>query len=542
VLITTLVTPQLLKVRYHRLRAAARPVGTPPDTPPPEGGWLRVGLDDVGLAARPPDDLAVPLALAAAIFLTRRRPEPALLDWLGDALPPTTSWDRGLTSTFLDVIERGNERSWRFLETTGVLDAALPELGAAFRRRAGDNFSLDGSGAHGLQAMRRLRLLDEEDPLSAEVRALENVDRLLLAAFLAEALEDEADIERTAGLILLRLEVSRADVDFVRALIHDRQLLWSAAHQPGALTEERVLQLAAHLDTPERARAQYVLAALQSDGRERWETQRLRALYDLVQTVLADDSLAGGDARSLVARRVAEATELVVGAPGAVDRLATAPRAYVLRTSSAAMARHALLLDPPPVRQTRVAVTAADDVGWWVDVAWQDDAGRLAAITKVLADRQLLVDDAVLATWPDGSVLDSFRLPLGTRPDADALAAAIQEAAGQPMTAPPLPDAEIEVDSAASPWHTVVEVRCTDRPGLLHSLATAFAAAGIEVRSARVSANDGLVIDRFEVTDRDGAKLSDRELERFQALIRSGVTTKRRRFSRRLAVKASAQP
>ncbi len=541
VLVTTLVTPQLLKVRYHRLRAAARPVGTPRDTPPPEGGWLRIGLNEVGLNARPPDDLAVPLALAAAIFLARRRPDPELLEWLGDALSLTTTWNSQLTSTLLDVIERGNERSWRFLETTGVLDSALPELGRAFHRRAGDNFSLDGSGAHGLQAMQRLRLLDEDDPLSIEVRSLENVDRLLLAAFLGEALEDESDLERAAGLILLRLDLGRTDVDFVRDVIRDRHLLWSAAHQPGALTEERVLQLAAHLDTPERARAQYLVAALNSDGRERWEMQRLRALYDLVQTALADDSLAGGEARSLVERRVAEAALLLAGDAGAADRLAAAPRAYVLRTSSVAMARHARLLDPPPVRQTRVEVTAADDVGWWVDVAWQDDAGRLAAITKVLADRQLPVDDAVLATWPDGSVLDSFHLPLGTRPDADALAAAIQEAADQPMTASPLPDAEVDVDSTASPWHSVVEVRCADRRGLLHALATSFMAAGVEVRSAQVTAHDGLVIDRFEVTDRDGSKLSTQEIERLQRFVVSGVTAKRRRFGRRLAVRVPAQ-
>ena len=61
------------------------------------------------------------------------------------------------------------------------------------------------------------------------------------------------------------------------------------------------------------------------------------------------------------------------------------------------------------------------------------------------------------------------------------------------------------------------EVRCTDRPGLLHALATAFAAAGVEVRPAQVSAHDGLVIDRFEVTDRDGAKLSDDDVERFRS-------------------------
>ncbi|MCA1481081.1 cation:proton antiporter, partial [Bradyrhizobium sp. NBAIM08] len=64
VLVTTLVAPQLLKVRYAQVRGDARAAATPADTPPPEGGWLAVGLDDVGLAARPPDEEVVPVALA----------------------------------------------------------------------------------------------------------------------------------------------------------------------------------------------------------------------------------------------------------------------------------------------------------------------------------------------------------------------------------------------------------------------------------------------------------------------------------------------
>jgi len=542
VLATTLVTPQLLKLRYHHLREQARPVGTPRDTPPPDGGWLGVGLNEVGLKARPPDELAVPLALDAAIFLARRRPSPDLLDWLAEAVPSSATWSPDLTTHLIDVIERGNSRSWRFLESAGVLDAALPELATAFRGRTGDGMSLDGTRSHRLQMMERLRVLDEEDPLSIEVRRLEHVDRLLIAGFLVEVLEDEPDPERIARSVLRRLDLAPADVEFVLQLIDDQHLLWSAAHQPGALTEERVLQLAAHLDTPERARALYLLSALRSDDRERWELQRLRALYDLVQAALADDTLAGGEARSLAERLKGDAARLLVDEPGALERLDAAPRAYVLRTSSDALARHARLLDPPPARQPRVAVTAADDVGWWVDVAWQDDPGRLAAITKVLADRQMLVDDAVLATWPDGSVLDAFHIPLGARPVVEELADAIRHAGDQPMTTPPLPDAEVEADSAASPWHTVCEVRCTDRRGFLHALATAFAAAGIEVRSARVTAHDGLVIDRFEVTDRDGAKLSAEHVERLERLIRSGVTAKRRRFGRRLAVRVPAQP
>ena len=105
------------------------------------------------------------------------------------------------------------------------------------------------------------------------------------------------------------------------------------------------------------------------------------------------------------------------------------------------------------------------------------------------------------------------------------------------MESMPLPDAEVTFDSAASPWHTVCEVRCTDRPGLLHALATSFAAARVEVRSANVTAHDGLVIDRFEVTDQDGAKLSPEEVDRVSDLVRSGAITRRRRFRRRLSVR-----
>ena len=321
------------------------------------------------------------------------------------------------------MIERGNARSWRFLETSGVLDAALPELAAALRRRAGDGISLDGTRTHRLQVPERLRMLDGDDPLALEVRTLEHVDRLLLAAFLIEWLEDEPDPRADRPrLALHRLDLDPADRDAVLDHVRDRNLLWSAVHQPGALSEERVLELAAHLDTPERARALYLLSALRSEGRERWEVQRLRALYELVQATLSDDSLTGGEARSLAERRRADAAALVGDQPGALERLAAAPRAYVLRTPTTALANHARLLDPPPARTPRVNVARADDVGWWIDVAWQDEAGRLAAITKVLSDHQLVVDDGVLATWPDGAVLDSFHVPLGARPDAAALA------------------------------------------------------------------------------------------------------------------------
>ena len=137
VLVTTLATPQLLKVRYARLSGTRqRHRSRRPDTPEPDGGWLEVSGDEVRLRATPPDAAALPVALAAAVAVGRNRPGADLLDWLAGLPDKPLAWDAATRDQLLDVVERGNARGWRFLETTGVLDRALPELAEALRRRA----------------------------------------------------------------------------------------------------------------------------------------------------------------------------------------------------------------------------------------------------------------------------------------------------------------------------------------------------------------------------------------------------------------------
>ncbi|MDP1820541.1 MAG: cation:proton antiporter [Acidimicrobiales bacterium] len=538
VLVTTLVAPQLLKVRYAKLRGATRPVTTPADAPTPDGGWLAVSADQVHVTSRPPDHLAPMLGLDAAIALARRRPTDDLLAWLDDAEPVPT-WTPELTDKLLDVIERGNARSWRFVELSHLFDRALPELADALRTRRRDGFSLDPLDHHRFESMERLRMLDGDDPVAQELRQLAEIDHLFLATFLAEAFEDDLDPEASVVVTLTKLRLPEADRRAVLELFHDRDLLWSAAHRPGGLGEEPVLQLAAHLDDPDRARALYALSALRAPDPERWEMERLRTLHELVQAALADDELVGSDARTIVEARRLRAGELAGDSPGARQRLELAPRAYVLRTPPEALARHAVLLDPVPATRPRLRVLPADD-RWWLDVAWHDRPGLLAGLTHALAKIEMAVDDAVLATWPDGAVLDSFLVRAKGPIDEAALLAAIETATAAPLASMPLPEAEVDVDHHASPWHTICEVRCPDRPGLLAALATAFAAAGIEVRSAHATLADDLAIDRFEVTDRAGAKLGPDHEERLRQLVRAGVTVRRRRLGRGLAVKALA--
>jgi predicted amino acid-binding ACT domain protein len=502
VLVTTLATPQLLKLRYSKLRRQARPDGA--------------------LAGA----AVLPFALDAAIAASRTRPEPELLDQLAGLPDEPLLWDAHARDRLLDLIERGNARSWRFLASTGVLARALPELDAAMHGRDDDPFALDPLQGYRLRSIERLRSLDADEPLAEEIRSLSNVDDLLLAALLVEGLEASRDPDADARRVLLRLGVDQATEQGVLQLVHDRDLLWSAARQPGGLGQEAVLQLASHLHTPDRARLLFILSALRDDGRERWEVVRLRQLYELVQSVLADPQLSGSTATTVDDLRRQEALAQVGGQHLAAERVRRAPRGYVLRNDSEVIARHARLIDPMPnARQARVQVA-----GDWVDVVARDRPGLFAAVTGALAAAGLDVADALVATWDDGAALESFRLQPGVSLEPALLTTAIESAFGQAGASDPLPDAEVAFDDAASPWQTVCEVRSVDQPGLLHALAVAFAAAGIEVHAANVRADAGLVIDRFHLTGRRGEKLSAAEQEAVRGHVRDGVTPKRRRF------------
>jgi UTP:GlnB (protein PII) uridylyltransferase len=533
VLATTLGTPQLLKMRYARLRRAERraAVSPPADTPPPTGGWLVVADGEVHLRAQPPDHLALPVALDAAIAVGRNRPGAELLDRLAGLPDEPLAWDGATRERLLDLIERGNSRGWRFLETTGVLDRALPELADALRQRHAEPFTIDPLQAYRLRAMERLRRLDADDPLALEIRALEHLDRLFLGALLAEALDDVRDPVGDAQAVLRRLGVGAEDEAAVLDLVRDRDLLWSAAHQPGALGEEKVLQLASHLETPERARLLYTLSALRDDGRERWEQVRLRNLHELIQAALDRPELTGPDARGLADLRRLDAAGLVGDDPALIERVGRAPLSYVLRQPSHAIARHARLVHPLPGKnEVRVRTGDAGGGRWWVEVAARDRPGLLATVTAALAGEGLDVADAVVATWDDGAALESFTVRGSTRPDALALIGAIQAGLGSPPVATALRDADMTFDNDASPWHTVCEVRSLDRPALLHDVAAAIDAAGLDVLAATMSTDDGLVIDRFELTDRDGAKLRPRHEEAVRRFLREGVSAPRRRF------------
>jgi UTP:GlnB (protein PII) uridylyltransferase len=80
----------------------------------------------------------------------------------------------------------------------------------------------------------------------------------------------------------------------------------------------------------------------------------------------------------------------------------------------------------------------------------------------------------------------------------------------------------VEFDDDSSPWHTIAEIRAPDRPGLLHSLAMAIAAAGADVSAARISTEGSSAVGRFDLNNSVGGKLTEADKELIRSFIAVG--------------------
>jgi len=536
VLITTLITPQLLKMRYGLLRQRPVPVGGGPTTEMPAGGWLQVVDGEVRLAATPPSHLALPVALDAALPLRSAQPSAELLDWLSRVAIPNVQWDRRSRDALLEVVQKGNSRSWRFLETTGMLDHVLPELATTLRTRQADPFQLDPMSTHRWTVIEELRRITESDPeLAIEYGKLAHPEWLLLAALLSEGLADHESPVATTRRIVRRLDLGARAEQEIAGLIEDGDSMWSAALRADGLSEHSVIQLASHLDTPERARALFLLSLARRGDVDPPDYERLRQLHELIQEALAHSELTGLEARNLAGRRKAEAIREVGGWADLIKRIEAAPHGYLLRETSDAIARQVALLEPlPGSRDARVAITrAGDGSDVWLDVGARDRPGLLAAVTGVLAGLGVNVSEALVATWPDGGALETFLVssphPL---PTADRLAYEITESLELPILAVPIPEAVVEFDDDSSPWHTIAEIRAPDRPGLLHSQATAIAAAGADVSAARISTESATAVGRFDLNNSVGGKLTEADKKLIRNFIADGGAAVRGRAGR----------
>jgi [protein-PII] uridylyltransferase len=161
-------------------------------------------------------------------------------------------------------------------------------------------------------------------------------------------------------------------------------------------------------------------------------------------------------------------------------------------------------------------------------VVTRDQPGLFALIAGTLAARGVNIISAQIATRADGVAIDTFQVndPTGelvTSPaqwartldalrgvltgeeSVEALLARRRQRAGSTGPAPLPP--KVVVDNRLSDTHTVVEVKCPDRPGLLYLITRTLSRLGLDIGSARIATEIDHALDTFYVTDHEGRKV-----------------------------------
>lgn len=520
VLATTLLTPPLLRWRLQRTDARRGTTAHPAAEMPP-GGWLKAQSKPFGslveLAAEPPVELTLEVALAAATEMSDRVPGPRLLDWLGGQDPAPLRWTDSTREAFLALLSVAGPRSWRFLSVSRVLERSLPDLAEAIAAREGESYGFDPLSGLDWTVLSDVRTRLTEAPEGVDPRWV------LLAALVVDV-----SVDTTSSVIVSRRTTERLGLgaqpqEAVAGLLRDLPLFVATARGIGSFGEVRDLQLAQHIGSDARAWGLLALA-LASTQDEPGFRPRLMALYERLDRVFDHPELAGRQAANLMEARRAAAVRSAAATGDLESRIRTAPRSLVLSQPPEVLAAQAgLCLRLGEGRGPAVAVESGGPDGLErVDVAAPDQKGLLANLSISLRDAGREVVSADLGTWDDSVVVVSFRTTGTASSDAGELASSMRRQLGAALVSSAHPGAAVEWSDELSPWHTVCRVEHPDAPGLLADIATAFAAHGVEVHAAHAATTEGRALNTFDVTGARGVPVDERTRAAVEDTIRTG--------------------
>lgn len=464
----------------------ARQAITPPQRRAPRGPKVRLlgygvaehgGEVVLGRGVRPEADPILPLRVAAAAARRGLRPAEATLTALAERCPPMpVPWPAAAREALLDLLATGPAlvSVWEALDQAGFPARWLPEW-AAVRCRPQRN------PVHRHTVDRHL--IETAVYARSHLRDVERPDLLLLAAWLHDIgkLPRSADHAIAgapiAATICHRIGLPARDVAVVALLVREHLTL---------------AELATRRDASDPRTLDTLLAAVD---------RRLDVL-DLLRTLTEADACAAGSLAwtSWRARLVDGLTRLARTALAGDRTPPPEPDPPALPLESAVGPRVHVETDEPV---HAVTVVAADRPGLFADVA-----GLLAAHgLTVLAARVTTRDGVAADTWrtesndgrpPDPTLLaeELRRLATGDRSPLRRLRR--RDATRLTAAGPP---ARVFLVPGASDTATVLEVRATDRPALLHDLGAALYALDVRVRSAHVETHAGQAVDTVYVTD-----------------------------------------
>lgn len=495
VLVTTLIAPPLLRWRIGtQTQAIEDPTAL---AMRPLEGWVKTIDGQIVLNGAPPVRSLVEIGLASASLAVDARPSGQLLDWFALHRNATLGWDDDATVGLLRVLRHGSARSWRFLETIGFVQRALPEVSEAMAARSSDSTELDPT--HSLQ-------FPTVEAICLTSHA--STDDLVLAAFAKDI--SDAGANGQGAIARLRLDMSMGRS--VLILLDGSQLLRNIVQsEPLQITPRLLTQIANHLKNPLLVEQCRQLVSARQDLSDTQNLALIGIVAD-VQEVLAHPDLVDSESNTLVESRLQAALALTTD-ESIRARITHAPASYALTHSPKQMLDHALLVEPIPLSgDARIVVlpTPINDQ-WLVNIACRDRSALLARLSGALSSLNLNVINAEIATWADGAVLDIFTVQSAVEPQLRALTDAVQQSlqSRNVKTSESPYKMSVRLDHSAHPWHSIMRVEGEDRTGLLCDIAATLTKLKVVIHHAQIGTEQGLVHNLFEISDIHGRKLSE---------------------------------
>ncbi len=333
----------------------------------------------------------------------------------------------------------------------------------------------------------------------------------------------------------------RTGTDAAR-LVREHVLLSDVATTRDLADENVVLSAAARIGSASLIEPLFALTAadMHATGPDVWTPWRATLVAELADKLTVALS-PGVDGAGIV--RAAEATRadartaaLSRGSSRAVlTFLDQAPLRYLARRDAAQVLRDALLVQsiagPGAPGRFALGITSGQVEGTWVvDVITRDRPGLFATISGALTLSGLDTLAAEAQTGAAGIALDTFTVGSATRaPAGTETWRAVERILGAALTGhydidtrlaerrkhypgPARVEQPVIRVGAMGRFTATVRVEASDRMGLLHDLARACQAAGLDIQRAVITTRGDRADDVFELTDRDGAPPSPDEL------------------------------
>ena len=436
-------------------------------------------------------------------------------------------------------------QTFREMHELGFLGRYLPEWGALTCLVQYDAYHRFTADQHSLLAVEHLEALAPGQSAESEATAdvlnhVERPDLLMLGMLLHDIGKGKGHGHVTKGIPLIeeltvRIGLPPEDADKVVFLVANHLTMSHIAQRRDIDDPKTVESLADVCGTPERLRMLYLLtfADMRAVGPGVMTGWQAQVLGELFRRSLA--RLTGGEAqrpsRDAVVARVWEVMHREGSRRAVNGHLAMLSDRYLATTSPQRIAAHLRLVErlDEDVIATELFHHPDLDSSELV-IATRDVPGLFSLIAGTLAAHGINILSAQIHTRADGIAIDTFQVndPHGEpvteearwrrtlealrrvmrgEETVEALLARRKAARARPETVAGPP--KVQVDNHLSDTHTVVEVKCPDRVGVLYTITRTLSAQGLDIGSARIATEIDQAYDTFYVSDRQSRRVED---------------------------------